>query len=81
MAKNQSSETEDRTETKRAKAKPRIPPKHKWPKVLFPTEPTSIPRERIAAAVDKVIAARQAAEKAERLEKRKKRNGKTAGRI
>lgn len=61
MAKNESSETRDGKETKRAKAKPRIPPKHKWPKVLFPLEPTSIPPEKIREAVLAVFAERKTA--------------------
>ncbi|HVR37983.1 MAG TPA: hypothetical protein VMU84_02740 [Thermoanaerobaculia bacterium] len=37
--------------------------------VLFPTEPTSIPKEEIERAVLKVIADRKAREKAERSRK------------
>jgi hypothetical protein len=81
MAKNQAPETSDDRKPAERKTKPRIPPKHKWPKALYPLEPTSIPPERIMAAVDKVIAARVAAEKAKKAAARKKRNVKAAGRV
>ncbi|HYI09073.1 MAG TPA: hypothetical protein VEK57_08365 [Thermoanaerobaculia bacterium] len=59
MAKNQASESGTPKPAKR-KSKPRIPPKHKWPKVLFPTEPTSIPPEKIIEAIRAVFAERKA---------------------
>jgi hypothetical protein len=61
MATNQSSAHTDRSPKR--KTKPRIPPKHKWPEVLFPLEPTSIPPEKIRDAVRAVIAERKAAER------------------
>jgi hypothetical protein len=47
--------------SKTAKPKARKSSKKPWPKVLYPLEPTSIPRERIDAAIDAVIARRKAA--------------------
>jgi len=72
MAKTESSKPRGRSGAKRTAAKSQRSSKRKWPKVLYPLEPTSIPRERIIAAVDKVIAERKAAEKAERLAARKR---------
>jgi hypothetical protein len=48
--------------TKTAKSKKKTPAKKsRWPELLYPLEPTSIPPERIREAVKAVIAERKAA--------------------